>query len=499
MITGDKAKLHLALLERRYLLSVMGNSSVVSAKRFFPAAVLFCLWLMTVMSMAQTAPRDYTISTPRVSYTADGASAILAFTITNQGGAAAEESQITIADNSTGRVEKSIDLPILAANEVYPFSTELQLASFPEGDVFLQVEVGIDQYELAGSPVARNNSQLFRINIAEARDSGSTLADLPQLPDASKQYDLLIPLINVGINFMNEGLQINGSMLTNTQILFGIGMIVLAIVLLWFLSLILRLIFRRPPNFDTWHPPYDVSSYHDPDSAQGRRQSWQYHAQNSTIAAACIPDQVVVIKRLVDKQGTTLGSWNITGLRTTQFDIYGRINRTEVFMPHKLIKRLNKTAGSALELDNQQLRVALQPLANKLSKAIISPIEKQNRMLPIAMDIRFEARQGDVRVIFELYQCRNETWHLIDQWDPEFGSIGSRIPENFTYTLNGLLPGETFREFKTRLSQDLVQLLGGLLYHHQTAADPDTSESPPERPADESYDDATDSSTANVS
>ena len=70
-------------------------------------------------------------------------------------------------------------------------------------------------------------------------------------------------------------------------------------------------------------------------------------------------------------------------------------------------------------------------------------------------------------VIFELYQCRSSAWRLLDQWEPEFGAIGSRIPEQFTYTLNGMLPGESFREFKTRLASDIAQLLAGLLYHHQ--------------------------------
>lgn len=414
--------------------------------------------LIAPVAIAQDEPRDYAISTPLVSYAPDGETAIVTLTVTNQGGDALEVSKITIADNASGRIETSVDLPALPAGEVYPFSGELALDQFPEGDIFLKVEVGIDQYELAGSPIARNNSQLFRINVAEARDS-------------APEYDFVVPLLNLGIKFLADGIQVNDSVFSGTQLLVGALVLVLALVLLWFLSLILRLIFRRTPSFDVWQPPYIVEEYYDPNSTQGRRQSWQYHAQSSAINVPCTPDHLVAIKRLVDAEGHALGSWTIKAIRSEQYDIYGRISRTEAIMPGKIVKQLNKIAGRSSEMDNQQLNKALQPIANRMSKAALRRIEKQNRSLPIALDMRFEGLADASRIVFELYQCRNTAWHLIDQWIPELGLIGSRIPEQFTYSLNGMLPGESYREFKARIPQELTHLLGGLLYHHQATAE----------------------------
>ena len=445
---------------------------------------LFCFSSLNGISWSQAEPRDYAISTPLVSYSPDGKIATVTFDIVNEGGDAIEVTQITIADNNTGRIELDVDLPALAANQVYPFSEELPLSNFTEDDTFLKVEVGIDQYEVAGSPVARNNSQLFRINIAEARALANDQPGLAEIPDSTAQYDLLIPLLNIGISLRDDGLQINQTTYPVTQILIGIGTVVAGLVLLWFFFLILRLIFRRPPSFDPWNPPYAVSTFHDPNSAEGRRQNWQYYAQNSVISAACVPNQVAVIKRLVDAQGLVLGAWTVMAMRSEQYDAYGRLGHTAVMMPGKLLKQLNKLAARAHDLDNQQLSKTLQPIANRMSKAAIRAIEKQNRMLPIALELRFEGNRDDARVIFELYQCRSSAWQLLDQWEPEFGAIGSRIPEQFTYTLNGMLPGESFREFKTRLTSDIAQLLGGLLYHHQATEESETSPTSYDSPQD---------------
>ena len=38
------------------------------------------------------------------------------------------------------------------------------------------------------------------------------------------------------------------------------------------------------------------------------------------------------------------------------------------------------------------------------------------------------------------------------------------------HTLNGQLPGESYREFKRRLQEDLATLIAGMFYHHQGEA-----------------------------
>ena len=432
---------------------------------------IVCLFFIAGAGAAQAQPRDYSISLPRVHYSADGASAVITFTVRNQGGDAVDASQIIIAENQSGRVEFREPLPALAAGQEQPFSLELPLTLLPEDDLFFKVEAGIDQYELAGSPIARNNTQLFRLNKADASASTGTAPNLPAAPT----YDLFIPVLNLGLNVRADGLQVNDRLITGRDLLLAAGLAVVALFCLWLLSLILRLIFRRPPKFEPWQPPYAVNTWYDPNSAIGRRQGWQFHAQNSTISVPRVLNQVTVTKRLLDRQDTALGSWRIKALRTVQYDIYGRINRSEVIMPQTINRQLNRIARRAPSLDNPALRKAIAPIAKRLSKYALAAVEKQNLMLPLALDIRLEGDVADVRILFELYQCRDDTWHLIDSWEPELGQIGARVPEQLTFTLNGQLPGESNREFKARLQEDVAQLLASLFYHHQAEAGADES------------------------
>ena len=431
-------------------------------------AALLMACLLSVSAAAQDQARDYGITTPLVSYSA-GDLATIRFDIQNNGGDALAESSITIAQNSSGIIERSVSLPILAAGESYSFSTDLPLGALPEGDVFMRVEVGVDQYELAGSPIARDNIGLFMVNRADARNmAGSVNAG-----SAAAGNDVVIPLLNLGLSLRAEGIQINDGLIPFGHILLLIALLAIALFLVWIMSLILRLVLRRPPAFEPWQPPYAINAFYDPESTRGRRQSWQFHARSSAILAPCQPNHVEVIKRLVDARGKALGSWEVKAARAGQYDIYGRISRSEVIMPQKIIKRLNALAAGPSQLDGEALSMALQPIAEGISKVAIAAIEKQNRSLPIALDLRFEGAQGEARIEFELYQCSGGAWRMIDRWQPELGGTGSRIPENFSYALNGMLPGESFREFKARLPRDLRELLLGMLTQPSGAAEPD--------------------------
>ncbi len=446
--------------------------------------VIVCLFLSNFIAFAQAQPRDYSISLPRVSYANDGLAAMVSFTVSNQGGDAPEDSQVIIEEYQSGRVEVSENLPALTAGQERAFSVQLSLADLAgNGIISFKVEAGIDEYELAGSPIARNNSQLFHIDMAAAREAIGDSTGASADPPAAPSYDLFVPLVNLGVNFYADGIDLNERFITSQEILVGVGLIVVAFFCLWLLSLILRLIFRRPPTFDTWQPPYAVNTWYDPNSAMGRRQSWQYHAQNSTISAPRVPNQVAVIKRLFDKQGVALGGWQVRALRTVQYDIYGRINRTEVIMPQSINRQLNRVARRADTMDNPQLRKVIAPIAKRLSAYALAAIEKQNLMLPMALDMRFEGEVGEVSVLFELYQYRSDAWHMIDNWEPEMGQIGAHIPEHFTFTLNGQLPGESVREYQARLREDVTQLLAGMFYHHQVEQ-AKNAESPSDQPAD---------------
>ena len=303
-------------------------------------------------------------------------------------------------------------MPALAADESRAFSLPLPLADLPADNVSIQIQAGIDEFELAGSPIARNNTQLFLINRAGAGLPGGGSGGAAGSSAPAQRYDCFIPLVNLGLNFGADGVEVNGRSYSRTDLLIIAALTLAALVCLWLLSLILRLIFRRPPKFEPWQPPYSVNNWHDPNSTLGRRQSWQFHAQSSAISAAGAPDQVTVIKRLLGGDGVILGGWTITAIRTVQYDVYGRISRTEVVMSRKVNRQLNRVLRRAPGLDSVALRKALAPVSKRLCKSALAAIEKQNRALPLAMDMRLEGPLGDVRILFELYQYRNEAWQL---------------------------------------------------------------------------------------
>ena len=437
--------------------------------------IIALLLVSAVAVAAQVRPRDYSISTSVVSYDADALTAIIRFTVENEGGDAPEASEIIAAVYQGEGAEVREDLPALGAGQSREIELHFPLVGLPENEITtVEIRVGIDDYELDGSPIARNNRQLLYINPGDA--------DIETGPaPAAPSYDLYLPIVNLGINFRADGVEINGQHYSGGELLGMAGIVVVALFCLWLLSLALRLGFRRPPKFEPWQAPYAAGAWHDPNSALGRRQSWQFHAQNCTIDAPRAPNQVTVIKRLTDDAGVNLGGWEVKAARTVQYDIYGRISRTEVVMPRSVNKQLTRLARRARRLDHTALRKAIKPLAKRLCRHALAAIEKQNRMLPLALDMRFEGAQGEARVHFELYQYRNDAWHMIDEWEPEMGKLGARIPEHFTFSLNGQLPGESYREYKARLRDDVTQLLVGLFsaYQHDSApADDDGSAEP---------------------
>ena len=440
-------------------------NNVCAVARF---ALLVCLCLAARPGAAQASPRDYSITPPRVNYTADGEFAVVSFSVSNQGGDASEPSQIIISEYQSGRIETSEQLPALAADQTRDFSIQLPLARLStDGIISFKIEAGVDEFELADSPIARDNSQLFHIDRSQAGSAGGDNRASGSTSAAEAAFDLYIPIVNVGVNFFEGGIQLNERRYSSEEILRALGFLALALFCLWLLSLILRLIFRRPPRFDVWQPPYATNNWHDPNSAEGRRQSWQFHAQNSALDPPSAPDQVTVLKRLLDKRGSILGSWKIKAMRTAQYDVYGRINRTEVVMPRKLVKRLNRVVRRAPGYANDELRKAMAPIAKSLCKHALGPVEKQNLMLPLALDIRFEGAAENIRIQFELYQHHDRAWRLIDEWAPELGPVGEHVPEHFSFTLNGQLSGESDKAFKARLQDDMTQLLARLFHHHQ--------------------------------
>ena len=414
--------------------------------------------LFGIVSYGQAIPRNYAITPPRVSYSADAAQAIIRFDISNRGGAAQADSQIVITEHLSGSAALNETLPALAADESRGFELCMPLVDLPDNDVFFRIQAGIDEFELAGSQIARDNEQLFRVNKAQA--SGGTGLCAEGAASPGEPFSLTIPLVNARVVFLGDSLAVNGSRIgTATALLAALILLALLTFCLWLLSLALRLLFRQPPKFEAWQPPYAHNNWYDMNSTLGRRQSWQYHAQSNLLGEATAPNQLVLLKHLLGRQKQVMGGWRVKAMRSMQYDIYGRISRTEVLMPRGVVDGLSKLLRRAPTLDDEALRKAAQPLAKRISRCALAPIEKQNLPLPIALEIRFEGAEGDARILFELFQYRGEDWQLLDAWEPDLGQTGARIPEQYAFTLSGQLPGEEARDYKRRLREDVTALL----------------------------------------
>ena len=140
--------------------------------------------------------------------------------VTNQGGDAVEASRIIISFIQSGLIAVEDELPILRAGEARDFAISLPLGDLPTEDVSFRIEAGIDKYELAGSPIARNNEQRFLVNRAEAL---SGAVSPPAAGPIQRQYDLWLPIVNLGFNFLDDGVEVNDSRYSNNELLLGIG------------------------------------------------------------------------------------------------------------------------------------------------------------------------------------------------------------------------------------------------------------------------------------
>lgn len=413
--------------------------------------------ILGFVASGQAGPRNYAITPPRVSYSDDLAHAIVSFEVSNRGAAGTVAAEIVITQHENGQTSYVEELPALAEGESRDFDICLPLADLPGEDVFFRISAGIDEFELAGSRIARDNEQLFRINKAQAVAGsgvcgGGTTSTGP--------FSLTIPLLGWQLVFLGDSMQLNGGQIGYGAALLAIVALLAALAFcLWLLSLVLRLLFRQPPKFDTWQPPYAHNNWYDMNSTLGRRQSWQYHAQNNLLGEATAPDQLVLVKHLLGSQKEVMGGWRVKAMRSIQYDIYGRISRTEVLMPRGVIEKLNRLVQRAPTLEEAALQNEIEPLAKRISRVTLSPVEKQNLPLPIALELRFESETGEARILFELYQYQGEDWQLLDAWEPDLGQTGARIPEQFSFTLNGQLPGEEAREYKLRLQADMGALL----------------------------------------
>ena len=409
---------------------------------------------------AQTAP-DYSIRSIRSSFAENGTRVTVIFDVVNNGGASGLVTTARLLDSS-GRAFVEAPVPALDQFETAPVRLEFPTYLFQDQageSVSLTATVGIPDIETPNSANAGDNTArisvaipVLDVQVPPELDTGVAQA----APEAISLESILrgtpIPLFGTTVD---SRVLIAGAVV-------GLGVLLL---LLWVITIILRLLFSRPAVFPLWQPPYTAQNYLDPNSLAGRRTLWQPHAGSDLLPIPCLPGTYAARKLLLGAQGGKLNGWHVTGLRLNQYDMYGRVARSQVIAEPRLVKQLDRIVrkNKAITLERAERRV--RPIARRMINDLKKRVNKRSTMLPIALDVRLDGRHGDVRIVFELHQCDGNSYTPIDSWEPEMvvTTSGGMIRENLTYTLFGQRQDERTGAYIKRLRADMSRTLGQML------------------------------------
>jgi hypothetical protein len=421
--------------------------------------IFLLLFLMTIFPVgAQNAGVDYAIRNIRSRFTDGGRQTLVEFEIWNIGGTATVPATTTLRVIASGEeVARDIVQP-LRAQEIVTVSLTFATSIFPTDSVqSLRVAVGIDEIEASGSETIQNNFAQISVTIPPtlAGEAETT----PEAPGATPAQG---DLEGTAANFLRQfGIRLD---LANPiqQIVLAVVCIA-SLILLFIIILVVRLLFRRPPDFGNWQPSYINLVPLDPNSLAGRRQQWQGYAQNNALPPYCSEGSYQVRKLGIDQSNGYLAGWRVDSIRMGQYDRYGRVMRSQILGRKRAVRRLEAAVRKRQSLDLLTLHKRLRPVAKMMVNDFKSKWNERNVMLPIALDVRLRGKYGNVRILFELYQCRGSAWQIIDTWEPEIPITGKPIYEIYTYAVSGQRPGETTRDFRTRLQEDIVAVLAEMI------------------------------------
>jgi len=438
------------------------------------AIVTFLLLLVatTAIRAQDVNQPDYAVYVVDRQISVDGTTIILQFGVYNIGAAAERDTTAELflePDDTNPIATQSLrSLDTQGDTEILTF--ELPVEEFPTGSVTFRLEVGIGDIEPADSATIENNRAGVVITVPEttpgvsrtARPAAQQLAtETPAAPTATLT-PTREPINILGLEIDTNSLPIpvdNRLLIPVVVALCGVGLI-----LLWVLTVILRLIFPTPRTFEAWQPPYASMPIQDQNTLAGRRQMWQQSAQSDSLEIPCLEGQYQIRKALGGVNGENLLGWRVRGLRLSQYDIYGRVARSQTLASGRLVRRLDHVVRKGSTLTSEEVDKRVRPIARKMVGALMHKIGKRNMMLPLACDIRFRGTHGEVRILFELYQCVNARPQLVDHWEPEMTVVTGGIQENYTYTLQGIRQGETPHTFRQRLHTDLTAVLKAMIY-----------------------------------
>lgn len=426
-------------------------------------AILFLSIIFSIPVLAQPIAPDYSIRLIRSRFTEDNAQTIVEFDVVNIGAAATVSATATLNHIATGQQVASAVVPPLGSQQSRTVSLSFSTALFgPNSVESFRASVGVDEVEETGSQGLQDNYALISITFPASiptpafTPSPEDAADTSTQPDQSpsdQPQDALTPIF--------DALRIDRT--DSAQVAFLVGIVGAALILLLLLFVIVRLLFQRPPEFTNWQPPYANVLYSDPNSTAGRRHQWQMHAQNSSLPPNMSEATVLVRKLPLGADGDYLGDWRVTGMRLCQYDMYGRVSRSQIIVPRRQLNRLNWIIRKQGKWSPEKVTKQLAPLCRALSGTVRKKLTERTAGLPLAVDVRLTGRHGDVGIWFELYRVQYGQWTTIDRWQPEMVITGKTIQENFTYTLHGQRPNENTKQFAQRLQADMSRTFFDLL------------------------------------
>jgi hypothetical protein len=421
---------------------------------------------------AQGGGPDYSIRNIRSRLSDNGQQAIVEFEVWNIGAKATDASVATLNVIATGEEVASDPVPPLEAQEIHTVTLTFATNQFEPGSAeSFRAAVGIDEVEASGSPNIQDNFAQITITFPETLPLPEATSDAGNQPSGvTAQPDILS-------QFMKSLGHLDYSDPAQIPILAAI--VGAAVLLLLILILIVRLIFYRPPEFGNWQPPYASMLPLDPNTLPGRRQQWQLHAQNSSLPATATSEGQLHVRKLpTDFNEDYLSTWHITAIRMSQYDMYGRVHRSQTIAPRGTVKSLDKVAQKRSRFSAEQIEKKLRPIAKTLAAKSGTKLNERNAMLPLALDIRLSGKHGDVHIWFELFRSEYGQWVRLDRWEPEMTVVGKIIYESFTYTIHGLRPGENMKGYRQRLQDELVHILVEMLFPVMTASPAQRSQTP---------------------
>jgi hypothetical protein len=299
--------------------------------------LLFVLvaFILVAPAAAQEASPDYAIRNIRSRFTNGGQQTVVEFEVWNIGAEAQVDATASLRVITTGQEVATDIVPPLRAQEIVTVTLTFPTSTFPPNTIqSLRVAVGIDEVEASGANSIQNNFAQISITTPDTISGEATPEPTPgETPAASGLEATLAAFLR------QFGIRLDLS--NPTQILVLSGICVASVLALIIVIVLLRLLFKRPPESANWQPSYVNYLPIDPNSVAGRRHQWQSHAQNNSLPPYCTDGAYHVRKLNTDLGMHYLAGWRVEAVRMELYDRYGRIARTQALARRSVNRRLD--------------------------------------------------------------------------------------------------------------------------------------------------------------